>query len=201
GRQVEERVAGEHVVTVGDQPVVELALLLGQRVQLVPHIGPAAGRAQPGDAQGRAVVVGQRLELVELGDVVAGHHHRDLRVLEPGVLQVPQGAGGQVERAGTAHGVVDLGGGAVERDLHVDVVGGGQARGDLLVDAHTVGGELHAHLVGRRVVDQFPEVRAHGRLTAADVDVEHLHGLELVDHGLALLGGQLVGVAPARGGQ
>ena len=34
------------------------------------------------------------------------------------------------------------------------------------------------------VVDQLPEVRPHGGLAAADVDVEDLHPLQLVDHRL-----------------
>ena len=100
-----------------------------------------------------------------------------------------------------ADGVVDLGRGPVERDLHVDVVAGGEALGDLSRDAAAVGGELHADVVGGGVVDQLPEVGADGGLAPADVDVEDLHALELVDDGLALLGGQLVRVAPARAGQ
>ena len=70
--EVEERVAGEHVVAVGQQPLVDLALLGVGRVQLVPRVGAAARRAQAGDAQLGAVRVGERLELVELVDVVAG---------------------------------------------------------------------------------------------------------------------------------
>ena len=81
--------------------------------------------------------------------------------------------------------VVDLGGGAVERDLHVDVVAGGQPSRGGRRDLDAVGGELHPHLVGRGVVDQFPEVRPDGRFAAADVHVEHLHALEFVDDRLA----------------
>ena len=51
-------------------------------------------------------------------------------------------------------------------------------------------------MVRGRVVDEFPEVGPDGGLAAADVDVEHLHALEFVDHGLALLGGQFPGVTP-----
>ena len=43
--------------------------------------------------------------------------------------------------------------------------------------------------------------RAHGGLAAPDVHVEDLHPLELVDEGLALVGGELVRVTPARAGQ
>src|SRR5258705_11836044 len=50
-RQVEEGVAGEHPVTLGHQPVVELHLLLGGGVEFVPHFGAAPGRTQPGDPQ------------------------------------------------------------------------------------------------------------------------------------------------------
>ena len=46
--QVEERVTGEHAVTVRDEPVVEFALLRGGGVQLVPHIRAAARTAAAG---------------------------------------------------------------------------------------------------------------------------------------------------------
>ena len=70
--EVEERIAGEHVVAVGEQPAVDLALLLVGGMQLVPRVGAAPRRPQPGDAQLRPVRVGELLELVELVDVVAG---------------------------------------------------------------------------------------------------------------------------------
>ena len=66
GRQMKERVAGQDVLAVGHQPVVELALLVGGGVQLVPHVGAAARRPQAGDPQLRGVTVGDRLELIEL---------------------------------------------------------------------------------------------------------------------------------------
>ena len=53
-------------------------------------------------------------------------------------------------------------------------------------------------MVSGGVVDEFPEVRPHSRFAATDADVEHLHALELVDDVLALLRGQLAGVALAR---
>src|SRR5689334_24052712 len=74
-------------------------------------------------------------------------------------------------------------------------------RSHVRVDADAVRRELHAHLVRRRVVDELPEVGAHRRLAAADVDVEDLHPLQLVDDGLALLGRQLARVATAGRGQ
>ena len=51
------------------------------------------------------------------------------------------------------------------------------------------------------VVDELPEVPPDRRLAAADVDVEHLHALELVDHRHALRRGQLARIAPARARQ
>ena len=80
GGEVEERVAGQDAVAARDQPVVQLALLRGGRVQLVPHVRAAPGRPQPGDPQLGAELVGDRLELVELVDVLPGHHDRDLRL-------------------------------------------------------------------------------------------------------------------------
>ena len=46
---------------VRDKPFVQVALLLGQGVQVVPDVGAAAGGAQPGDAQGGVVLVGEGL--------------------------------------------------------------------------------------------------------------------------------------------
>ena len=88
-------------------------------------------------------------------------------------------------------------GGAVERDLHVHVVGGGQPRRRRGVEPHAVGGELHPDVVRGRVVDQLPEVGPDRGLAAADVDVEHLHALQRVDDRLALVGAQLARVAAA----
>ncbi len=198
GRQVEERVAGEHTVAVAQQPFVEFALLFGQRVQLVPHIRAASGRTQPGQPQGGAVAVGDLPELVELGDIVPGRHHRQLGILESGRRKVFQRPDGHVVGAGAAHRVVDGGIGAVERDLHVHIVAGGQPRGDLRRDPDAVGGELDSHLVRGGVIDQLPEVRPHSRFAAADIDVEDLHALELVDERLALFGAQLARIAPPR---
>ena len=70
GGEVEERVARQDAFAIGDQPVVELTLLLRTRVQVVPHVGAAARRTQSSDAQGRVVLVRESLELVELTDVV-----------------------------------------------------------------------------------------------------------------------------------
>ncbi len=55
--------------------------------------------------------------------------------------------------------------------------------------------------MGGGVVDEFPKVRPHGGFAAADVDVEHLHALELVDDVFALLRRQLARVALAGRGQ
>src|SRR5690606_30180847 len=134
-------------------------------------------------------------------DVPACHHHRDLEAVEAGLREVLHGTHGHVVRTGAADRVVDLVGGPVQGDLHVDVVGGGQAPGPLGGQTHAVGGELHAHPVGDRVVEQLPEIGADRGLAAADVDVEHLHPLELVDHGLDLVRGQFPGVAPSGRGQ
>ena len=45
--QMEEGVAGEHVLAVGHQPVVEDPLLVGGGMELVPHVGaPPRGRSR-----------------------------------------------------------------------------------------------------------------------------------------------------------
>ena len=83
---MEERIAGEDVGVV-HEPVVELTLLLVAGMERFPGVGATARRAA-GQSELGAVVVGHRLELVDLRDVVAGHHHRDLETLEPGGLEV-----------------------------------------------------------------------------------------------------------------
>ena len=50
GREMEERIAGEHVGAAHD-PVVEVALLGLGGMQVVPGFGATTGRAQAGDAQ------------------------------------------------------------------------------------------------------------------------------------------------------
>ena len=111
---MEEGVAGEHVLAVGHQPVVDLALLGLRRVEIVPRVGAAARRAQPRDSQLGAEGIGERLELVELVDVVAGDDHRDLELAEPGVTEVVHRPDRRVVGAFTADGVVGDGVGAVE---------------------------------------------------------------------------------------
>ena len=108
---------------------VAVPLLPGGRVQLGRHVGAAAGRTQPGQPQLRAVIIGELLERVQLRDVVPGHHHGDLEAAEPGRGQVGHGTGGRTVGPEAAYRVVDLRRGPVERDLHVDVVAGGQPAG------------------------------------------------------------------------
>ena len=200
GREVEEGVTGEDSLPVQDEPVVELALLGLGRVQLVPHVGTAPTRAQPGQAQLGSEAVGDGLERVQLADVVPGAHHGQLGA-HADVGQVLQGLHRHVVGPLAAHRVVDLGGRTVDGDLHVDVgVGGDPSRG-LGVEPDAVGGELDADVVGGGVVEQLPEVGAHGRLSPADVDVEDLHALQLVDDCLGLRGRELTGVATAAAGQ
>ena len=193
---MEEGVTGEHVVAMAEQPLVDGPLLVGRRVQLVPDLCPPARRSEAGEAQLGVGLVGQGLELVELIGVVTGQHDRQLETGESGILQPTHGRHDHVEGAGTTDCVVDLGGGPVEGQLDVDVVAPGQAPGDGVGDAGSVGRELHAHAVVGGVVDELPEVGADGGLAAADIHVEDLHAGELVDEGTALIGDQLAPVAP-----
>src|ERR1700748_1464054 len=48
-----------------------------------------------------------------------------------------------------------------------------------------------------RVVDELPEVTPDSGLAAADIHVEDLHALELVDYRHALARGELARIAPA----
>src|SRR4051794_11634889 len=131
---MEERVAGQDVGGV-EQPAVEVTLLLGGDVQRVPDVGAATRRPQPGEPQLRVVPATQGEELVELVNVVAGHDGRHLEAGEACIGEVLHRRRGDVEGSGAADRVVGGSVGAVDRDLHVDVVGGGNARGGLAGDA------------------------------------------------------------------
>lgn len=200
-RQVEERVPGEHFLACPDQPFVQVPLLCLGWVQFVPHVGTPPGRPEPGQPQRRAVLVGDAFELVQLAHVVACDDDGDLGVTESGGREVVQRAHRHVVGTRTAYPVVDRGCGAVEGHLYVDVVRRGEVSGPRRIYAHTVGGELHADLMLHRVGEQVPEVRSHRGFATPDVHVEHLHGLEFVDHRLALTGGEFAWVASARRGQ
>ena len=112
---------------MGKQPLVQLALLCGGRMQQVPHVRAASGRAQTRQPQLRAEAVRKLLERVELRHVLARDDDRELEPLEAGRRQVLHRADRGVERPLASDPVVYLSGRAVERDLHVDVVGPGNA--------------------------------------------------------------------------
>jgi hypothetical protein len=132
---------------------------------------------------------------------VAGDDDRDLERAQAGLGEPVHPATCQRVAAAPAHRVVGLRRGAVDRYLHVEVIGGRDPGRRLLGDERAVGGELDPHLALDGVVDQIQEVAAHQRLAAADVDVEDAHPCQLVDQAPALLGGELPRVALARRGQ
>src|SRR6185312_16717342 len=167
-------------------------------MQVIPDVGAPAGRPESGDSQCGSVLSCQRGEVVELVNVVAGHHYRDLRILEARCGEILQRPQGHVIGTTAAHGVVHVGGGAVQRDLHVNIVAGGEPLGDIRCDAHTIGGKLDADVVSCRIVDELPKVRPHSGFPTADIDVENLHTFELVDNVHALACGQFAGIATAR---
>src|SRR5207247_4937054 len=109
------------LLAVVQQPVVQLPLLARGGMEVLPYVRAPAGRPQPGQPQLGAVAVGDRLELVELADVVPGHHDRDLEAAEPRAGEVAYRPQRGRVRAGPADGVVDLARRAVGRALHVDV--------------------------------------------------------------------------------
>ena len=179
--EVEERVAGQHAGAL-EQPVVERALLLGRRVQRVPGVDAPRPRAAAGSG-----AAGRRTS--RRWPPARRARSTFWRVTTTLILNGPKpaaarlsmaGAGGG-ERALAAHGVVGGGVGAVDADLHVDVVEGGQLPGPLRREPGPVGGELDADLALDRVVDQVEEVGPDHRLAAADVDVEDLQVVQLVD--------------------
>ena len=86
----------------------------------------------------------------------------------------------------------------VEADLDVEVVHRRQALCRPSVDERPVRRELHPDALLHRVVDELVEVASDHRLAAADVDVEDLEVVELVEDALRLSGRQLVGIATAR---
>ena len=176
GVEMEEAVTGEDLVAVGVQPAIDRALLVLGRVELVPRVGAAARRAQPGDAQLGAVAVGERLEVVELGDVVPGDDDGDLERPEPGGSEVVHRRPRPGERAGATDGIVRRHVDTVEAHLHVEVGHRRQPLRRSPVDERAVGRELDADPLRRGVLDELEEVGAEHRLAAADVDVEDLQG-------------------------
>ena len=202
GRQVEERVAGQHLA--------RRAPAASRRARAAaPAVGCSSSQTSAPRPDGRSRVSRRVAPYRSASALNSSSWATFCRVTTTEILASPKPAFGQVlqradrhvERTRAADGVVDLRRRAVERDLHVDVVDAGEPGRDLRRDADAVGGELHADVVRRRVVDQLPEVGPDGRLAAADVDVEDLHPLQLVDDRLALRGAQLARVAPARGRQ
>src|SRR5205823_3135569 len=140
---------------------------VGEQLRLPPHGGEAAGIA---DVAGQeAVVDGERAGVHVAHRVDQADHPARAAQVEAGqrvpgrgqVFHRPQ-RGSVGTRA--AHRVVDLGGGAVQGDLHVNVVAARQLAGPVGDDLDPVGGELHPDVVGGGVVDQFPEVGPDGRL-------------------------------------
>src|ERR1019366_1429652 len=101
--------------------------------------------------------------------------HRDLEPDEAGLGHPLHGPDGGVEGTDAPYRVVDVGGGAVEGDLHVHVVARCQSIGHRGGDSRSIGGDLPPDVVVGRIVDQLPEVAADGGLAASDVDVEDLH--------------------------
>ena len=199
--EMEEGVAGEHLLAPGQQPAVQLPLLDGGEVQVPPDGSAPAGRAQPGQPELRPIPVGEPFERIELADVVPGDHHRDLEAGEPGGGQVADRAHRGGVGTGAPDRVVDLGGGPVQRDLNVHVIGGGEPPGHAGGDLHSVGGELDPDPVADRVVQDFHEVGPYRRLAAADVHIEHLHPRELVDDRPARGRRKLSRVPAARAGK
>ena len=105
----------------------------------MPGVGATARRPQAGEPQLSAKSLCQGLELIELADVVAGHHHTDLELAEPSLVEVGHGGNSGVERTFSAHGVVGGGVGSVDRNLDVDIVGRGEPAGHISIDARSVG--------------------------------------------------------------
>ena len=196
-REMEERIAGEHLGT-GQKPVVELNLLCLRRMQVVPGVDAATRRTETGEPKFCAVFVRKRFVRVDLFDIFASHDDGKLELTEVGIAQMVHGGANSGVGAFTAHRVIGYFVDTIKRDLNVDVVHRRQTLGGFGGDATTVGRELHADAFFDAVLDDLEEVGAQHWFATTDVDVEHLHLGELVDNGLHLLGGQLVGIATAR---
>ena len=199
--QVEEGIARQHLLAVGEQPVVDLALLAVRGMEVVPAVRTAPARAQPRDAQLSAVAVGERLERVQLGHVLAGDDHADLERAEVRFGEVVHRPAGHVVAPGATHHIVRRRVDPVEADLDVQVVHRREPTSLVGIDERAVRGELHADPDADRVLDELEEVAPHHRLAAADVDVEHLQVAQLVEHALGFGGGELSRVALPGGRQ
>ena len=89
----------------------------------------------------------------------------------------------------------------VDRDLDVHIVHPGELSGPARVDGRPVRRELDPDSLLDAVGHEVVEVRADGRLAAADVDIEDLHRRQLVHDAHRLGGRQLRRVPLSRGGQ
>ena len=196
GREVEERIAGEHRGAI-EQPRVELALLGVGQVELVPGVSTPSRWPKAGEPELSAVASGDGFELIELAHVVAGHDHRDLELAEPGLCQVVHRRGRRCEAARTPERVIGGLIGTVDRDLDIDVVAAGQAPSSLRCQAGPVGRELDSHAARGGVLDELEEVAADHRLAPTDVHVEDLEGCHLVDEAGGLFGRELRRVSSA----
>ena len=119
----------------------------------------------------------------------------NLEFAEPGVLQVLHRCDRCVVRTFAADRVVRNCVGAIETDLDVEIVHLGEALGFGCVDERTVRGELHTDAAADRILQQLEEVAPDHRLAAADIDVEDLEVVQLVEYRLGLVGRELARVA------
>ncbi len=194
--EVEERVPGENFGVVREE-AVHVPELGSRRPELVPHPHPPARRPKAGHAQLGAEKARQGQHGLKLAGVVAGDDHAQLERPEAGIGEAfhrPHG-GGEAPRPPDR--IVRGSRGAVEADLDVEVVHGGQPAGAGGRHRRAVRRELDPDPAPQGVRDDLLEVGPDRGLAAADVDVEDLHRGQLVDDAERLCRGQLVRVAQA----
>ena len=134
---MKERVAGEHFGPV-QQPSVQLALLSIGGMKFMPAIGTPPRRTKAGKPQLGTEFLGHCFESVNLANVVTGHNHRDFEAGEPGIVQVFHGLLSHLKGTFAAHRIVGCRVCAVYRDLHIDVVHGGEFAGNRGIDSGAV---------------------------------------------------------------
>jgi hypothetical protein len=143
-------------------------------IQLGPRCFPPPGRPEPRYTEFGAVSGGQFGHPVQLAEIPARQDCVDTD-LNISFLQTPESSNDLLETSSASDSVVGGGGGAFQADLDVNqrIV---QSAGDVIIDKSAVGADAGDHPFFMGMIHEIQEIRSHKGFTAADVELENLHG-------------------------
>jgi hypothetical protein len=136
---MEERVTGEDPFTVGEQPPMQISLLIEGGVELMPCVGSSTRGPEPGESELGSESIGKGKKVVKLGHVVAGNHDRNLELSEISCCEVFHGASSGREGACSSDAVVGDLVGAIDADLDIEVLHAGELCGSGCIDESAIG--------------------------------------------------------------